>query len=635
MWYTKVERANLSLMAYVVRMLHHLIVSVLSLLLSSDAFAPSPSSSFLLRVASSSSLKVNGSGNGNNFNNDIVVISPPGGVGEMTATESAKLGGNVKWFIVAPPSAASISTKTAGSVSISAETMSYIHNSGGSIDFASACTTDLLQSSEGSNNSNEALNAMRSWCNNPSCIIATYDGINIAIAKSLSSTSSGSVGDSAGEGRVMGEMIESMRSGIRLAAREVSRNCRSNSRSIAILATGEEQEIAEEAGAGGGVSGMVGNLESMIANLVGKSTNSNDMPCTLKQAISTSSSTSSGTTTTTVIRYGELFGAPESSSDSSPFMGGPRRDPVVRDMYAMRSVRIDPSFTGGGGSGEGGMGYRSNRLTLAEATARLGLGRIISTTTTLNPAKMMEISVSSFPGTDGPSIEEWENEFRRVISEINKSSTSQSTSVVTLFRAEFASVPSSKRLAAWLAEKWAPAVLRSYDIAGIRVGSRPVYANVIPDSSTDDDGSVTVVEIVWQDLVNFNPVTSGRMYITVSPTGISATRGPGSVSSGFGAVALVPLAGEEILVKRLADAASQAVEKGLAVKAISTKKTEVVVVEAVAAPSVTTIFTPPDDTVVPSMSSDKSGPRNTGARRSSERTRGSKTTSSSVNYDGE
>jgi hypothetical protein len=493
---------------------------------------------------------------------------------------------------------------------------------------------------------------MGSWCNDPACIIATYDGINIAIAKSLSSSGGG--GGAAGEGIVMGEMIESMRGGIRLAARQALRNSKRSSRSIAILATGEEQETnAEEGGGnnneGGGVSGMVGNLGSMLTNLVagGKNTsNDNDIPRTLKEAIS-SSSTSPVTMATTVIRHGELFGAPESSPDSSPFMGGPRRDPVVRDMYAMRSVRIDPSFTGGGGSGEGGMGYRSNRLTVAEATARLGLGRITSTTSINNKpavAKMMEISISSFPGTDGPTNEEWENEFRRVISEISTTSStttqSKSSMVTTLFTAEFASVPSTKRLAAWLAEKWAPAVLRSYDIAGIRVGSRPVYANVIPDSSSNgDDGSATVVEIVWQDLVNFNPVTSGRMYITVS-LGISATRGPGSASSGFGTVALAPLPGEEILVKRLADAASQAVEKGLAMKkAVSkTKKnTEEVAVEAVAAPPMaTTIFTPaPDDRVVPSTSSDKSGPRNTGARRSSERSRGSKSTSSSVNYDGE
>jgi hypothetical protein len=496
---------------------------------------------------------------------------------------------------------------------------------------------------------------MGSWCNDPSCIIATYDGINIAIAKSLSSSSSGGGSSAAGEGIVMGEMIESMRGGIRLVAREALRNSKRSSRSIAILATGEEQETnAEEGGGndneGGGVmSGMVGNLGSMFANLVaggGKNTsNDNDIPRTLKEAIS-SSSTSTATTATTVIRHGELFGAPESSPDSSPFMGGPRRDPVVRDMYAMRSVRIDPSFTSGGGSGEGGMGYRSNRLTVAEATARLGLGRITSTASLNNipAAKMMEISISSFPGTDGPTNEEWENEFRRVISEISStSSTTQSKSsmVTTLFTAEFASVPSTKRLASWLAEKWAPAVLRSYDIAGIRVGSRPVYANVIPDSSNNnDDGSATVVEIVWQDLVNFNPVTSGRMYITVSPMGISATRGPGSASSGFGTVAMVPLPGEEILVKRLADAASQAVEKGLAMKkAVPTtkKNKEEVVVAAVATPPLaTTIFTPaPDDRVVPSTSSDKSGPRNTGARRSSERTRGSKSTSSSVNYDGE
>jgi hypothetical protein len=57
------------------------------------------------------------------------------------------------------------------------------------------------------------------------------------------------------------------------------------------------------------------------------------------------------------------------------------------------------------------------------------------------------------------------------------------------------------------------------------------------------------------------------MYIEVVTTGISAMRGPGNAS---------PLAGEEILVKRLSDASSQAVEKGLAVKVVA-KKAEVAV----------------------------------------------------------
>ena len=248
-------------------------------------------------------------------------------------------------------------------------------------------------------------------------------------------------------------------------------------------------------------------------------------------------------------------------------MGGPRRDPVVRDMYSMRSVRIDPAvvaptsasaWAAGGGVG-GGMGYRSNRLAVAEAASRLGLGLIPSAA---SASGTVEVSLSSFPGTDAPTDEEWDAEFRRVASEAAEASSPSSP---TLFRAEFSSVPSPPRLAEWLATKWAPAVLRSYDIAGIRVGARPVYASVLPPRG--DDGDVAVVEIVGQGMVNFAPVTSGRMLVEVGKSGLTARRGPGDASAGFGVAAASPLPGEDILVRRLADASSQAVEKGLAMKA--------------------------------------------------------------------
>ncbi len=205
------------------------------------------------------------------------------------------------------------------------------------------------------------------------------------------------------------------------------------------------------------------------------------------------------------------------------------------------------------------MGYRSNRLAVAEAASRLGLGRIASAAA---PSATVEVSLSSFPGTEGPTDEEWDAEFRRVASEKTASSSSSSP---TLFRAEFSSVPSPPRLAEWLATKWAPAVMRSYDIAGIRVGARPVYASVLPPR--DGGGDVAVLEIVWQELVNFAPVTSGRMFVEVGGSGMTARRGPGDASAGFGVAAASPLPGEDILVRRLADASSQAVEKGLAIKA--------------------------------------------------------------------
>lgn len=100
-------------------------------------------------------------------------------------------------------------------------------------------------------------------------------------------------------------------------------------------------------------------------------------------------------------------------------------------------------------------------------------------------------------------------------------------------------------------------MLRTYDIAAIRVGARPVYA------TRGDDGKV---EIVWQQLVDFSSVTVGKMIIEVSESKLVARRGAGDASKGFGTISRKPLAGEDVLVRLLAEAYSQAVEKGLAKK---------------------------------------------------------------------
>src|SRR6056300_455763 len=273
-------------------------------------------------------------------------------------------------------------------------------------------------------------------------------------------------------------------------------------------------------------------------------------------------------------------------------MGGPRRDPTVREMYTQRSVRIDPTVAGGD------MGSKSNRLALGEAASRLGLGKVDGV-----DVGKMDVSLSSFAGTEAPTDEEWNAEFKRV-SQMMTSGPAAASSA-RLFSAEFSSVPSTKRLAEWIATKWAPAILRSYDIAGTRVGARPVYA-----LQTDDN----TVEIVWQELVDFKSETSGKMIIKVEDSGITATRGAGNGADGFGRVSMKALPGEDILIRRLADAASQAIEKGLATK------TKVAAKEPVpeAKPVTTLVASGADSTPVapaaPAMSGP--GPRGAGARRS-------------------
>ena len=56
------------------------------------------------------------------------------------------------------------------------------------------------------------------------------------------------------------------------------------------------------------------------------------------------------------------------------------------------------------------------------------------------------------------------------------------------------------------------------------------------------------------------------MLLRVNENGITATRESGDASKGYGSISKMPLPGEDVLVRRLGEAASQAVEKGLAKK---------------------------------------------------------------------
>lgn len=496
---------------------------------------------------------------------NLVVISPPGGIGEITSIEAARLGGSVKWFVVSAPEAESASgTKLA----LTAETLAAIEKSGGSLDLAGATADSLLASPDEKSGTNSALNAMASWCGSGSSvnsIICTYDGADdekrrVDQAKSAEQREKGA-----------NDELESIRGGIRVAAREAVRS--TSGKKIALLAAGDElMEDGEEEEKNG---------PGFLAGLFGG--NGLEVPDSLDEAMEGN---------TLVIRYGELFGAPESSPESSPFMGGPRRDPIVREMYTLRSVRIDPTVSGGDD------GSKSNRLSMGEAASRLGLGKVAS-------FSGMDVSLSSFAGTASPDDEEWITEFARAA----EMASSGSGGGARLFAAEFSSVPSTKRLAEWLATKWAPAILRSYDIAGTRVGARPVYA-----LQTEDD----TVEIVWQQLVNFESITSGKMIIQVDEKGLTAVRGSGDAKGGFGRISSKPLPGEDILVRRLGDAASQAMSKGLAVKPQMAKK-----VATVTEPVTTVVAAMATVPAEPAAQDAGPGPRSAGARRSAERNRGS------------
>jgi hypothetical protein len=94
-----------------------------------------------------------------------------------------------------------------------------------------------------------------------------------------------------------------------------------------------------------------------------------------------------------------------------------------------------------------------NKLEFAYSVrtlARLSLPENISS---------VDIALSSYPGIDVPTDLEWNDEFQRAMQMI-----SSPTGGATLFAAEFAAVPSTTRLAEWIATKWAPVILRSYEM---------------------------------------------------------------------------------------------------------------------------------------------------------------------------
>jgi len=483
---------------------------------------------------------------------DVVVISPPGGIGEIASVESAKLGASVRWFVVSLPSA------TAGGggteVKLSSATVDAISAAGGTFELAGA-TADSLVGTDGAPGS--ALGGVDSWTGGSSSLLVTYDGSDEEADRVQRGMTA--------EARETTTLTSAfLRSSIRVAARRAAGACSAGATSVLVLGSDEDVNVEEKK-----EKGLLGNLFG--GDVV-------EMPVTLDEAVGGS---------TVTVRCGELFGAAESSvsfslflprlflqtfffptqtqsrleplasdklftkptqPESSPFMGGPRRDPIVREMYTQRSVRIDPTLSSSGNVMVGD-GSRTNRLSAGEAGARLALRKLSS--------KGGEVLLSSFAGDESPGEDEWSAEFDRVNDLVSAGASAK------LFAAEFAGVPDVKRLTEWVATKWAPAILRSYDIAGTRVGARPVVA-----IQTGDDK----VEIVWQELVDFQSVTSGRMLIEVNESGMTATRGPGDPAKGFGSVSRSPLPGEDVLVRRLADAASQATEKGLAIKVRSVRR---------------------------------------------------------------
>jgi len=454
-------------------------------------------------------------------------------------------------------------------VSLDAATMESIS---GTVELAGAQADTLLLPKD---DSSSAVNAVASWCSAADGVICIVDGLEESVAAVNA--------QAPGKGLDFSElekMRNAMMDAIKIAAQEATSSASKDGMKIAVLPAdvdGDDEEGADKGNGGGLLSGFFGG---------------GDVPASVTDAMKGNN--------LAILRYGELFGIPESSPEFSPFVGGPRKYPVFRDEYTMRAVRIDPSKTASGNTMLG-ENTRSSRLSVGEAAVRMA-------NKSLGIKSGMDVSLTSLRGMQGPDDEEWAGEFNRVQETVEKSMGGE------LFSATFGSVPSVERLSNWIATKWAPAVLKTYDIAGIRVGARPVYA------SQTEEGKI---EIVWQELKDFKTFLVGKMFIEINETGIVAKRGAGDANAGYGRVSSKPLAGEDILVRRLSEAATQAIDKGLATKPAPPKRRKKQVVEA---PVVSTVVSAGAvDTLEPVQSksvSSESGPRTSGAR--TERKRGGK-----------
>lgn len=512
-----------------------------------------------------------------NMASSIVVISPPGGVGEVAAVKAACLGSSVRWFVISDPvdEDDDYAKSDSSVVVLAPQALRDVAEASGSLELAGATMNDLIKGGV-----NERL-AVSQWCGLADGLICTYDGVN----------------DCAG-----GDP-KSFRAALRIAASEASKSV--NGPRVAVLSA--EEELEDDNGNDANESDNENNggfgISNLIGSIVGEKITS--VPSTLPRSISTSKSDD-----TCVVRHGELFGLPESSPGFSPLIGGPRREPVITEEYTMRTVRVDPFIVSGNVMGSSSQ-LKSCRHSVGEAAALLAAKKIsIPAKSMSNSRSPTVISISSQAGTDKWTLEQWNTEMDRVQKLVDNGKAS------TLFSSQDMIVNDTERLADWLATKWAPAVMRTYDIAAIRIGARPV--------ATSRSGTGRV-DIAWQELVDFDSVVVGKMILQVTESGITATRGPGDASKGYGSTSTMPLNGEDVLVRRLAEAASQAIEKGLAKKVPVKKAVKVAkevrepVTSLQSAGSLSVEASKPTQVDAPTTSS---GPRKAGVRRSTPRSRG-------------
>jgi len=204
----------------------------------------------------------------------VVIISPPGGVGEVSAVKAAEMGASVRWFVV--------SQTGNQQVVFAKEILDSISAAGGSVELAGADAASLLLSAD---DPSSAVPAVASWCGTADSIICTMDGAESPLKRKS--------GD--------WEVLAMWKDAIKVAAKEASKLVKGEK--IAILSALDDDLNGEEAS--DGIGGLVGKVLGG-----GK----DKMPKTLVEALS------EDTSSVTTLRHGNLFGIPESSPDFSPLL---------------------------------------------------------------------------------------------------------------------------------------------------------------------------------------------------------------------------------------------------------------------------------------------------------------------------
>ena len=223
-------------------------------------------------------------------NQNVVVISPPGGVGEVAAVQAAKMGSSVKWFVVSPQSSSS------GAVSLSAETLESIEGKG-SLELAGANAETMLLPAD---DASSALKAVSTWCSNADSIICTIDGIEESVMKAARAPG---VSAKQMEETELIKMNYVVLDAIKVAAKEA---CTSTS-SMKIAVIPADMDMASNSKKqGDDDDDDEDNKSNALTSFFGG--NKVKVPKSLSKAMS-----SNGSKNFAIIRYGELFGIPESS----------------------------------------------------------------------------------------------------------------------------------------------------------------------------------------------------------------------------------------------------------------------------------------------------------------------------------